>query len=364
VGKPKAPAPPDYVGAAHAQGQENENSAIATNFLNQVNQSGPYGNLSYTYDKSHGYTLPDGTVIPSVTATTTLSPEQQHLLDQQTGISTQLNDLASQGIGNVSNQVSHPIDTSTLPALTGNLNPNNQSSVDLRNQITDAMMARLQPSIDRDRAALDTKLANQGITNGSSAYNNDQGVFQQGVNDQRIAALLAGDQEQQNDFNRGLASAQFGNSARNQAMQEAEFLRSEPLNMLNALRTGNQVNLPTFGNVAGGAGIAAAPIYQATNDQYAAAMQNYQQQVANQNALLGGIAGLGSAAITKFSDRRLKHSIKELFTRLDGLKVYLFKYLWNDDWEIGVMADEVALRRPEALGPIIAGYATVDYGKL
>jgi SOS response regulatory protein OraA/RecX len=76
------------------------------------------------------------------------------------------------------------------------------------------MMQRLQPSIDRDRAALDTKLANQGITNGSSAYNNDQGVFQQGVNDQRIAALLAGDQEQQNDFNRGLARRSSGTGSK------------------------------------------------------------------------------------------------------------------------------------------------------
>jgi hypothetical protein len=362
VGKPKAPAPPDYAAAATAQGQANTQSAIASNFLNQVNQSGPYGSLNYSYDQAHGYTLPDGTRIPSVTATTTLSPDQQHLLDQQTGISTQLNDLASSGISNVGNAVAHPIDMSSLPTLHSDLG-NGADGVALRNQITDAMMQRLQPSIDRDRSALDTRLANQGITNGSQAYNNDQNVFQQGVNDQRIAALLAGDQEQQNQFNRGLAGAQFGNQARNQALQEAEFARTEPLNMLNALRTGNSVNLPQFGNVSGGAGIAAAPIYQATQDQYSAAMQNYQQRVAQQSALMSGIGSLGSAAIMA-SDRRLKDSIKFLYRRADQLGVYLFRYIRSDKWMIGVMADEVAVHRPDALGPIISGFATVNYGKL
>lgn len=223
-------------------------------------------------------------------------------------------------------------------------------------------MERLQPSIDRDRAALDTRLANQGITHGSEAYGSDYDTFNRGVNDQRIAALLAGDQEQQAEFQRGLASGQFGNAARSQALQEAEFSRTEPLNLLNALRSGNQVNLPQFGNVAGGAQAAPAPIYQATSDQYSAAMQNYQAKLAQQGALFSGLAGIGSAAA--LSDRRLKKNIEYLFTRLDGLRVYLFEYLWSGGQHIGVMADEVAIYRPEALGPTILGFASVDYGKL
>lgn len=363
MGKPKAPPPPDYAAAATAQGTANEGSAIATNFLNQANQVGPYGNLTYTYDQSHGITLPDGTVIPQTTATTQLSPEQQHLLDQQTGISTQLNDVASAGIGQVAQTAATPIDFGALPSLTGSLNPEGTDASALRDKITSAYMERLQPYIDKDRAALDVRDANQGITHGSEAYNWDQDTFNRGVNDQRIAALLAGDQEQQAQFGRGLASAQFGNQARNQALQEAEFGRTEPLNMLNALRTGNQVNLPQFGNVSGGANIAPAPIYQATADQYSAAMQNYQAKLAQQSALMGGLSSLGSAAIFA-SDRRLKKDIQHLFTRLDNLRVYLFKYIWSDDWFFGVMADEVAIHRPEALGPTILGYATVDYGKL
>jgi hypothetical protein len=294
LGKPSAPDPPDYAAAARAQGQENTQSALASNFLNQVNQNGPDGSLTYSYDRDHGLTLKDGTVVPSVTATTVLSPEQQHLRDQNMQMSGSLNDLGIQGLGYVRNAVSTPLTGGNFNPLTSSVPTQFNAN---RDQVTQAMMSRLQPSIDRGQAAMEQKLANQGIAVGSDAYKASQDDFNRGVNDQRTSALLAGDQEEQNLFNRGLASSQFANSAQQQAIQEADYFRNQPLNMLNALRTGNQATLPQFGNVSGGANIAAAPVYQATADQYNAAMQNYQARLNSQNGFLSGLAGLGSAAI-------------------------------------------------------------------
>lgn len=322
MGKPRAPAPPDYAAAAREQGTANVNSALATNFMNQANQVGPNGSLTYTYDSQNGYRLPDGTVIPMATATTTLSPEQQRLYDQNAQMSGQMNDLALQGLGYVGQQVNQPIDQNSLPSLTGGLARTNfrdstgggDYTAD-RDRITAAMMERMQPSIDREREALRTRLANQGITQGSDPYNTEQTTFQRGVNDQRIAALLAGDQTQQmywdqdqrelenfnraqeGNFSQGLASGQFANQARQQAIQEQDYFRNQPLNMLNALRSGNQVNMPSFGNVTAGSNIQPAPVYAAANDSYNAAMQRYQAQLASRNALLGGLGSLGSAAI-------------------------------------------------------------------
>lgn len=465
MGKPSAPAPPDYAAAATAQGAANVNAALGSNYLNQANQVGPYGSLTYSYDQSQGHYLPDGTFIPQTTATTKLDPAQQHLLDQNNQIASSLNDMAAKGIGYVDQASSSPIDQSKLPSLAGGLATSPmqtsaaptglsvagapdrqalQSSYDFsklgampdasqfagqRDQITNAMMERLQPYIDRDRAAMETKLANQGITHGSEAYGWDQTQFQKGVNDQRIAALLAGDREQQNLFNnamgirqqgmgeainqgnfansaaagmfnqglaanqfnnaaqgqqfdqnqqallnnnqaaesqfqQGLASSQFRNQARQQALQEADYFKNQPLNMLNALRSGNQVTTPQFGNVAGGAGIQAAPIYQATADSYNAALNKYKADLAASGGILGGLASLGGAAITKFSDRRLKKNIQRVAMAADGLGIYSYTYGWSDVPQIGVMADEVAELRPQALGPIVLGYATVNYGAL
>ena len=192
----------------------------------------------------------------------------------------------------------------------------------------------------------------------------DQDSFNRGLNDQRIAALLAGDQEQQNQFNRGLTSATFGNQARQQAIQEADYFKNQPLNMLNALRSGNQVNMPQFSNWSGGAAIQAAPIYQATADQYQAALDKYKTQMSGAGGLLGGLASLGGAAITKFSDRRLKRGIRRIGRLANGLAVYAYSYIWGGSEQIGVMADEVAKTRPEALGPTLFGFQTVNYGAL
>jgi cytochrome c1 len=98
VGKPKAPPAPDYKGAAEAQGAANLNATLGTNYLNQVNQVGPDGSLTFKYDYQNGNRLPDGTVIPNTTAVTSLSPEQQKLYDQNNQISTALNDLAQRGL--------------------------------------------------------------------------------------------------------------------------------------------------------------------------------------------------------------------------------------------------------------------------
>lgn len=436
MGKGSAPDPPDYAAAAEEQGKANVNSAIASNYLNQVGQVGPNGSMTYSYDQAGGYTLPDGTRVPRVTATTTLSPGQQALYDQNNQISQSMNNLALDGLGYVGETVNQPIDTSTLPAFAGGLQRTQYSgnigdSGDIqgnydfsgvqgmpqisdfnstRDQVTDAYMQRLQPYLDKERSAMDTKLATQGITHGSEAYGWDNDVFNRGANDQRVAALLAGDKASQDLFNnamgvrqqgvseavsqgnfgnqaqqqqfgqnltalqaqnqaaegnfsQGLASSQFQNQARQQALQEQDYLRNQPLNMLNALRTGNQVQMPQFGNVAGGAQIQAAPIYAAANDGYNAQLQQYQLQQQNKNAFMGGLAGLGSAAIMA-SDRRLKENISLIHRLSNGLGIYAYNYIWSPIKRIGFMADEVAKIVPQLLGPTIAGYATVNYGKV
>lgn len=77
--------------------------------------------------------------------------------------------------------------------------------------------------------------------------------------------------------------------------------------------------------------------------------------------LLGSLIG-GAAAI--FSDRRLKRDIEKVGEEADGLGVYAFRYVMHSKRILGVMADEVARLRPWALGPVRAGYQTVNYGAL
>lgn len=72
---------------------------------------------------------------------------------------------------------------------------------------------------------------------------------------------------------------------------------------------------------------------------------------------IGGLASI-------FSDRRVKRDVTPLTLLEDGLGVYAFRYLGDEELRIGVMADEVAAIRPWALGPEVGGFSTVNYGAL
>lgn len=75
---------------------------------------------------------------------------------------------------------------------------------------------------------------------------------------------------------------------------------------------------------------------------------------------LGGVA----AVAPLFSDRRLKDDIRYLGTRPDGLGVYEYTLKTDGKRYVGVMADDVARLRPDALGEPVAGFATVHYDRL
>ena len=85
------------------------------------------------------------------------------------------------------------------------------------------------------------------------------------------------------------------------------------------------------------------------------------QAAAAESAGFGQFAGaLGAAAVTKYSDRRLKTDIVKLGTLPDGLGVYAFTYIESGSRDVGVMADEVEKVFPDAVTEV-RGYKMVDY---
>lgn len=65
------------------------------------------------------------------------------------------------------------------------------------------------------------------------------------------------------------------------------------------------------------------------------------------------------------SDRRLKHKLEAIGENEQGITIYRFefKHLPGQP-QVGVMADEVAEKLPDALGPDNGDYRTVDYGMI
>lgn len=196
-----------------------------------------------------------------------------------------------------------------------------------------------------------------GAQFGNEAQNQ---AFQQGQ--QQVATNNTAQNQQ---FNQNLANANLTNAARQQQIQEATYLRNLPLNDIAALMgTAGGVQNPTFQNVSQ-VGVAAPDYQGAVQNNYNAAMQNYQQQQAARSQMLGSIFGtIGSVgSMAMMSDRRLKHAVERIGTLVSGLPLYVYSYIGDTARHIGVMAQEALAVIPEAVGTI-GGYYFVDYRKV
>ena len=307
-GQPDPPAQPDPVATASAQGTANVQQAIAQSSLNNVNQNTPYGTMQFGIDSYTSETMPDGSTVqvPHYTSTQTLSPDQQHLLDQQTGIASDFNDAASQEIANVNQSLQNPLTNDSLQPLVTSLSTPTlaagydqggqiqtgygsggsiQSDVDwtkaptqfgqtqssiqsdvpvsqaattfgatkngvqyfqpqdftaARDQAQNAVLQRLAPSMAAQQEAMNSNLANQGLVQGSAAWNAAQLSQNQANNDLRLGAVATGDAEQQALFGQQATSNQLFNAAQNQDYTQQQ---GRGMFALGATQANNAANL-------------------------------------------------------------------------------------------------------------------------
>jgi hypothetical protein len=337
-----APPPPDYAGAAKETAAGNLDAARANIAANRVNQYTPYGSLEYNMAGEDKYGN------PMWSATQSLAPEQQQLLNYQNQASLGLGQLTQKGLGYVNTMLDSPFDTSKLP--TTGFNPSQSYQ--------DAYMQRLQPQIEQGREALSTQLANSGIPVGSEAYKRAMMTQGQKENDLLAAATTQG-------FG-------VGQQARQSALQEQAYLRNEPLNTLNAVRSGAQVQGPSFVNPAMQANTAGPDMLGAAQMGYNANLAASNAQNAANNAMTSGLMGLAGAGIMKYSDIRTKENIEPIGIANNGLTVYRYEYkpefkdheLAGSGVHYGYMAQEIEQVYPYAVRTLDDGYKVVDYGLL
>ncbi len=343
---PQAPAAPDYTAAAQATASGNLDAARAASAANRVNQVTPYGNLDYSQSGTDQYGN------PTWTATTSLSDVGQQLLNNQNNASLGLGSAITSQLGNVQNTMSQPFNPN-LPQVGINAGQNYQ----------DAAMQRLAPQISQQRELMTNQLANSGIPVGSQAWQTAQMNQAQKEND-----LLAANTTQ--GFNTGLAANQ---QAYNQALTNYNM----PLNTLSALRSGSQVQNPTFQNVPQQATTAGADVLGASQMGYNAQMGGFNAANAAQSNFNSGLMGLGgtlgaAALMAPASDIRMKENIEKVGKMANGLNIYTYEYkpeFRNDPFaghgkHIGVMAQEVEEIMPEAVITRLDGYKMVNYGAL
>ncbi len=321
-----------------------------------MKQVTPYGQIDYSISGED----PFGN--PLWTQTQSLSPEQQAIFEQNQAINKTLGGVAQQGLGYVGSALEQPLGGEDFQRSV-------QDPELLNQQVTDALYRQntqyLDPRFERQQAGLETQLANQGITRGSEAYNSAMSDLSQSREQTyasaRDRAIAGGIGASQGMFGMGLQGAQFQNEASRQALAQAQLLRQDPINMLNAVRSGQQMQVAQLPQPLGFAqqGQTAGPDYMGAMDAtYQGDLAGYNAQQAQQANMQSGLFGLGAAAL--MSDRRLKKNIKRIGKNIIGLPLYAFEYLWGEK-AIGVMADEVEKVMPEAVIEHPSGYKMVNY---
>lgn len=404
------PDPPDPRATAQAQFGANVDSAIANAFMNNYDETSPFGSVEYDLAGSQWFKDSSGKwqEIPRFNRTVQLTDEQQAILDQQNQASYNLAGLAADQSGFVRNYLNEPFNPEGLPPrgqgpnlergptefgpageITKSYGPTDYSAD--RSRVEDAIMSRYNRHFADTESALDQKLRNQGLMPGTEAYDRQFRQMREMQNDATMQAILTGGQEQsrlaglardratfenaaQNqEFGQAQARGLFGlqgastnnqaelaefdamNRNRQQALEEAYAMRNQPLNEITAMLSGVGLNVPQFTSPFQ-TGIAPAPIADLIQS-------DYQNRLSASNAQAQGLFGLLSAGLGLFSDRRLKTHIRRIGSLRNGLNLYRYRFRHDGREQIGVMADEVAKVLPDAVRKL-GGLWTVDYDKV
>lgn len=110
-----------------------------------------------------------------------------------------------------------------------------------------------------------------------------------------------------------------------------------------------KLNIPALKTAQAGSGQSGGP----GND-----LMNAAGLVGAGKTLFEGVAGLASL----FSDKRLKENVHQIGKTFDGQPVYRYNYKGYPETQIGLIAQDVERKHPEAVG-VAGNYKTVDYGR-
>lgn len=351
------PPTPDPYRVAAAQSNSNVATAIATTVLANADEVSPQGSVTYTqigsvtitepkYDSNGNITGESTRTIPRYLRTISMTPRGQQVYDasQESQLrmaewSKQQADLLHSRMGTPFVPVDLPVRIETMaePSLNGTAPSRGAlitsiGSTLTRESVFDAMNARIQYQINLDRDRLRSQLGNAGIFPGSFAYTNEMRTFDIQSTDARNQAWISAGQElsralgdevvkakfandaQAQEFQQSLLVIEFSNkvtlqrfevlkqiadfinTTRERDLQEQLVLRQQPMNELSALMHGGQVSMPQFAQYKS-AQIADVPVGQYIYNSSSMDMQRYKMRVDQQNAQMGGIAGIAGSLL-------------------------------------------------------------------
>lgn len=387
-GKNKAPKTPDYMGVAQQEGKNNMALANYLTSANRANQYTPYGSSTWNYDNSNVQNAYNqqlqalqaqlasagkkqrGGIQNQINAmqsqgvdawgqannmngvwnqTTTLSPEQQAILNQQNANQLKQQQLGTNALNQMQTGAFNPTldpykqaqayqqSNTGLPGNTlsqfQNLSEDTNSYYDqAAKALYDKQTQFMGDQFNKDEAAQRQRLASMGLQEGSEAYNNALDQFQrnknaayqtasldsilkgydvgtqnlnnllntrasnvglqQGVYNQNANNYNLDMQDRSNAAANSLALAQQAAAQRQQQFNEQLTQRQLPLNEYAAMINGSGVTNPQFQGYNQASSYQTPDLLGATQAGYSANMAKYNTQQQQKGGLLGAGSGL------------------------------------------------------------------------
>ena len=327
----KSPPPPDYAGAAREQAAASKENILDQTWANRPDQYNPWG--TSTWQQKVVKDPVTGEERIKWTQRETLDPQLQGALDAQIDLMNKRSGQASDMYDRAGALLNDPFNpyltgwgemgdpnTARTGNRSGDVNQgylDNDQINDLRQKSEDAMYqrqeSRLNPQFEQERQRKEAQLTAMGLRPTDAAWQTQMDQFNRGRNDAyeqaRLGSIGEGRNEYQTMFSTGLQSQQFGNLARQQnwlnayqnsnyqnqlrqaQMAEQMMMRNQPLNEINALIHGQQVQSPQFSGFSN-SGLAETPnLLGAAQSQYGAAKDAFN---AKQMGMQNLFSGLGS----------------------------------------------------------------------
>lgn len=275
-------------------------------------------------------------------ANTSPYASEKNILNYLQNYDTSMYDNIAQNLLNNAYNMSQNLNAGTY---TYNIDGSDEARQRAENATYQSYMNYLQPQFAQQTSDLETRLQNQGIMVGSDAYNRAMTNLQNNQNNAYSQAVqnsvLSGQNAFSNSLNDAYRAAQFGNSAQNnylsQIMNQLQYGHSGYDNAMNIYNIRNGV------------------------DSRINSARQANAQAQTQAGLDFVRSGLQTALFSMASDARLKENITPVGQLYNGLTVYLFNFIGSDTPHIGLLAQEVALVKPEAVFEDENGYLMVRY---
>lgn len=295
---PKAPTPMDAGAVGQQQQGENTRSAFQSAAFNRINQSGPFGSVSYSQSGT------DASGNPIFSQSTQLDPNELAYRDQQRSTAFGGYGQGLAGIGASANRFGGAADQlmdagqQRLGAFNSPADLSSQAAFD---QAYSTASANMEPRMARSTAAAENRLRNQGLDPTSEAYKSQMNdlALQQNESRNDLTTKLQGQmfnqglQGRQQDFSE--ASGLYGLGAQAGQTQMQGFQQIGSLGRSGMVDAATAPGVSDYAQVNTGGPVDYAGLNTSAYNQQ---NEQYKQQMQQRNAMIGGLAGIGGSILT------------------------------------------------------------------